>query len=84
MKTLLLALVVVAFVYLEPGYTIICRSCTGPICRTFKNCSDAQACYQMWTDADVLKLKLVRGCADTCSFPGPGEKRLYCSTDNCN
>uniref|UniRef100_A0A098LY61 Three finger toxin n=2 Tax=Serpentes TaxID=8570 RepID=A0A098LY61_PYTRG len=84
MKTLLLSLVVVTFVCLEPGYTIVCRSCTGLLCATFKTCPDAQACYQMWKDTDILKLNLVKGCAANCTLPAPGERYLYCSKDKCN
>uniref|UniRef100_A0A481MQM5 Three-finger toxin 00 n=1 Tax=Boiga cynodon TaxID=39278 RepID=A0A481MQM5_9SAUR len=84
MKTLLLALVVVAFVCLEPGYTIRCHSCTGRLCTTFQNCPDAQACSQMWNDSDMLKMNVVKGCADNCTFPAPGQQLQLCAKDNCN
>uniref|UniRef100_A0A098LYI5 Three finger toxin n=1 Tax=Pantherophis guttatus TaxID=94885 RepID=A0A098LYI5_PANGU len=77
MKTLLLSLVVVAFVYLEPGYPILCYSCTGLLCNTFKNCSDVQACYQTWKG-----IQLVKGCG--CPVPGENEKVTCCAKDKCN
>ncbi|XP_070812787.1 toxin 3FTx-Lei1-like [Pituophis catenifer annectens] len=77
MKTLLLSLVVVAFVYLEPGYPILCYSCTRLLCNTFKNCSDAEACYKTWKGIEVVK-----GCG--CPSPGENEKVTCCAKDKCN
>ncbi|XP_070605399.1 toxin 3FTx-Psa1-like [Erythrolamprus reginae] len=82
MKTLLLSLVVVAFVYLDSGRTIKCYTCNAPICIASENCTDATACYVK--RSGILGLNVVKGCANNCTFPESGETIKYCVGDNCN
>nr|UMW88047.1 three-finger toxin [Helicops leopardinus] len=79
MKTLLLSLMVVAFLYLDSGYTIFCYKCSGKLCNTFENCPNATACSKTTSGGEVVK-----ACAPNCIFPASGEKIEYCAKDKCN
>nr|UMW88048.1 three-finger toxin [Helicops leopardinus] len=82
MKTLLLSLMVVAFLYLDSGYTITCYSCSRPICMTFQKCPEAEACYTK--RSGPLGVEVVKGCTANCTLPASGEKLEYCTEDKCN
>nr|BAN89397.1 three-finger toxin [Protobothrops flavoviridis] len=88
MKTLLLILGVVAFVYLEPGYTRKC--CIYPkwtlFCREVQICpADEGMCFKMWNSTDrLMERTYVRGCAAACPNPVGDEEVYCCVTDNCN
>nr|UMW88056.1 three-finger toxin [Heterodon nasicus] len=82
MKTLLLSLVVVAFVYLDSGHTYECHSCEGSLCYNPQNCLDAMGCYKK--TYDLFGLKVVKGCATNCTFLEGDEKILLCGKDRCN
>nr|A7X6J0.1 RecName: Full=Toxin 3FTx-Dis4; Flags: Precursor [Dispholidus typus]ABU68567.1 3FTx-Dis4 [Dispholidus typus] len=85
MKTLLLSLVMVGFMYLVSGQNRTCRSCTGALCLKIEQCKEGQnLCFERKITDDFFGMKTVRGCADTCANPGENEKVTYCSTDNCN
>ncbi|XP_058030383.1 toxin 3FTx-Dis4-like [Ahaetulla prasina] len=85
MKTQLLALVVVAFVFLDSGYTLICHSCTEPPCVRHEQCSEGQnLCFEKSYQGDMFGLRTVKGCTDTCADPGENEKVTYCKSDKCN
>nr|ABU68472.1 3FTx-Lio2 [Erythrolamprus poecilogyrus] len=80
MKTLLLSLMVVAFMYLDSGDAIICKYCDSLLlCNTFQNCSDAQACSILTSG-----IKIMRRCANECILPAAGETIKYCAEDRCN
>nr|UMW88046.1 three-finger toxin [Helicops leopardinus] len=79
MKTLLLSLVVVAFVYLDSGHTIICHSCNKKICLDHEICPDEPACYIKVSGGEVTK-----GCTTNCTLPAAGEKIKYCTKNRCN
>uniref|UniRef100_A0A182C5S7 Three finger toxins n=1 Tax=Phalotris mertensi TaxID=1260334 RepID=A0A182C5S7_9SAUR len=78
MKTLLLSLVVVAFVYLDSGHTITC--CSRLVCFSSEYCPDATACYKKMSGLNVIG----KGCAINCTFPAAGEKIEFCTEDYCN
>uniref|UniRef100_A0A646QBR0 Three-finger toxin n=1 Tax=Thelotornis mossambicanus TaxID=1328036 RepID=A0A646QBR0_9SAUR len=85
MKTLLLSLVMVGFVYLVSGQNRTCHSCTGTVCFKHEQCKEGQnLCFKRKINGDFFEMKTVRGCADTCANPGENERVTYCSTDNCN
>uniref|UniRef100_A0A098LY55 Three finger toxin n=2 Tax=Serpentes TaxID=8570 RepID=A0A098LY55_PYTRG len=85
MKTLLLSLVVVAFVCLEPGDAVTCHSCNGTICLGSEQCADTQTtCFKKTVNGDFLGLQTVRGCADSCPTPGTNEIITCCGYDHCN
>uniref|UniRef100_A0A0A1WCI9 3 Finger toxin B n=1 Tax=Echis coloratus TaxID=64175 RepID=A0A0A1WCI9_ECHCO len=87
MKTLLLMLGVVAFVYLEPGYTLVCKSCPDWKCALTPGveCSnDSTQCYKKLLESGGLFPKYERGCATNCTTVTGKEKVTYCATDNCN
>ncbi|XP_039187971.1 three-finger toxin 3-like [Crotalus tigris] len=86
MKTLLLILGVVAFVYLEPGYTTNCYTCPTFICREFQKCPpDEGTCFKRWNSTDKwIGRRYVRGCAAACPNPVGKENVFCCETDNCN
>nr|ANN23934.1 three finger toxin 1 [Ahaetulla prasina] len=85
MKTLLLALVVVAFVFLDSGYTLICQSCDEQGCPRDEHCSEEQnLCFERWNKNDMFGTNIVRGCTDTYAAPGENEKVTYCAFDRCN
>nr|UMW88049.1 three-finger toxin [Helicops leopardinus] len=77
MKTLLLSLVVVAFVYLDSGYTIQCY--LRSTFKIFQNCPNATACYKKISGG-----KITRGCAFNCTLPAARETIKYCTEDKCN
>nr|ABU68473.1 3FTx-Lio3 [Erythrolamprus poecilogyrus] len=76
MKTLLLSLMVVAFVYLDFGQSLIC--CKGPLCFSSENCPDAKACYKQVSGGETSW-----GCTTNCTLPEPGETITYCTKDRC-
>uniref|UniRef100_A0A182C5Y1 Three finger toxins n=1 Tax=Phalotris mertensi TaxID=1260334 RepID=A0A182C5Y1_9SAUR len=84
MKTLLLSLVVVAFVYLDSSYSIICYMHPRPkLLSTVQNCPHAKACYT--NKSGLLGLNIIsKGCATNCTFPAAGEKIELCTEDYCN
>ncbi|XP_070604802.1 toxin 3FTx-Dis4-like [Erythrolamprus reginae] len=86
MKTLLLSLVLVAFVYLDSGDAITCNFCDTPLpllfCNTFEVCPDSSACYRKETGLHWKKVD--RGCATNCTLPAADEKITYCRTNYCN
>nr|UMW88051.1 three-finger toxin [Helicops leopardinus] len=82
MKTLLLSLLVVAFVYLDLGYTISCYTCSGLVCDTFENCPNAKACFKK--TSRPFGGKITRGCAFNCTLPAARETIKYCAEDKCN
>nr|A5X2W8.1 RecName: Full=Three-finger toxin 3; Flags: Precursor [Sistrurus catenatus edwardsi]ABG27006.1 three finger toxin 3 [Sistrurus catenatus edwardsi]ABZ89720.1 three finger toxin 3 precursor [Sistrurus catenatus edwardsi] len=88
MKTLLLILGVVAFVYLEPGYTTNCFTCTTWTlsCREFEKCPpDKGTCFKRWNSTGIaIRRRYTRGCAAACPNPVGNEKVFCCVTDNCN
>nr|UMW88212.1 three-finger toxin [Pseudocerastes urarachnoides] len=87
MKTLLLILGVVAFVYLEPAYSLICASCPSLKCVWTPNvqCEEGfTQCFKKWTGSEGLRTRYERGCAANCSTVTGKEKVMYCATDNCN
>ncbi|XP_015678604.1 toxin 3FTx-Thr5-like [Protobothrops mucrosquamatus] len=72
MKTLLLALVVVAIVYLEL------------FCDNVKKCAKGQkVCYINYIYSDIPKMEVIKGCAASCPTEGDYERVLCCPTDNC-
>ncbi|KAL7985699.1 hypothetical protein Chor_010638 [Crotalus horridus] len=86
MKTLLLTLMVVAFMYLDSGYTLRCRSCIGLRCDVFKNCAKGQnVCYVRVDYSDIPNLRITRGCAAMCRTTWDADEYIFCCiTDNCN
>nr|UMW88050.1 three-finger toxin [Helicops leopardinus] len=82
MKTLLLSLVMVAFMYLDSGHTIKCRSYNEFFSFDSENCPNATACYTK--RSGLWGLIVVKGCATNCIFPAPGETIQYCVGDKCN
>nr|UMW88253.1 three-finger toxin [Vipera transcaucasiana] len=87
MKTLLLILGVVAFVYLDSGYSLTCASCPSVKCVWTPNvqCTEgSNQCFKKWTGSEGLRTKYERGCAANCSNVTGEERVMYCATDNCN
>nr|BDX52392.1 three finger toxin 3 [Protobothrops flavoviridis] len=79
MKTHLLALVMVAFLYLEPGYTLRCHSCVGYVCKEFEFCKPEQKqCIYL------INRKKYSGCSRNCPSAGANELVKCCATDRCN
>uniref|UniRef100_A0A098M253 Three-finger toxin n=1 Tax=Hypsiglena sp. JMG-2014 TaxID=1550645 RepID=A0A098M253_9SAUR len=81
MKTLLLSLVVVAFVYLDSGHTMKC--CNNMFCIIPVDCPDEGACYKK-TSGGLLNLEVDMGCAANCTLPEAGATMKYCSGYKCN
>ncbi|XP_070604801.1 toxin 3FTx-Thr5-like [Erythrolamprus reginae] len=79
MKTLLLSLMVVAFVYLDLGNSIICYPCSALVCFSAENCPNATACYKKVSGGTIS-----RGCTTNCTLPADGEATTYCAKDRCN
>nr|ABU68475.1 3FTx-Tri1 [Trimorphodon biscutatus] len=85
MKTLLLSLMVVGFVYLVSGDNRICYSCTRRPCWGLQHCAEGQnLCYEKKFKDDPFGMKTVKGCTDNCTIPGQNEKVTCCSYDKCN
>nr|UMW88069.1 three-finger toxin [Rhabdophis subminiatus] len=85
MKTLLLVVVVVGFVYLDLGYTLLCYSCPKLLCLDSVKCLDDQTfCYKSWNNSVLSATNFIRGCAETCPPVNAPEGSLCCATDNCN
>nr|ABZ89718.1 three finger toxin 4 precursor [Sistrurus catenatus edwardsi] len=84
MKTLLLNVGVVAFVYLEPGYSLECHTCKGLLCFDPKPCPEGlDQCFKNVTLSLGLipVLKIEKGCTTNCTQTWTDK---CCETDKCN
>nr|ABG27008.1 three finger toxin 4B [Sistrurus catenatus edwardsi] len=84
MKTLLVSVGVVAFVYLDSGYSLECHTCKGLLCFDPKPCPEGlDQCFKNVT----LSLGLIpvqtfeRGCTANCT---PNAQTKCCKTNLCN
>nr|QSI83919.1 three-finger toxin [Calliophis bivirgatus] len=85
MKSLLLVLVVVGFVYLTSGYTLLCRKCNRTVCDLNANCAAGEnQCYIVQNKNDTTGRSAIQGCTATCPTPKSYQKVKCCSIDYCN
>nr|AGI97280.1 3FTx-Aze-1 [Azemiops feae] len=87
MKTLLLILGVVAFVYLDSGYSLICDACSKKFCflTASEQCAEGvDRCYKKWNGTELFATKFQRGCAANCTTEEVNDNACYCKGDNCN
>ncbi|KAL7985698.1 hypothetical protein Chor_010637 [Crotalus horridus] len=84
MKTLLLILGVVAFVYLEPGYSLRCEACNLPNCDFLPAIPCPKGfnqCYKKWNEIGLSVQTFERGCTANCT---PNAQTQCCNTNLCN
>ncbi|XP_015678603.1 three-finger toxin 3 [Protobothrops mucrosquamatus] len=81
MKTLLLMLGVVAFVYLDSGYSLKCEQCNLPNCDFLPDVwcpKGLDQCYKRWNETTKV---FERGCTANCI---EDEQTRCCKTNGCN
>uniref|UniRef100_A0A346CIB0 Sulmotoxin 2 n=1 Tax=Spilotes sulphureus TaxID=1899469 RepID=3NB2_SPISL len=84
MKTLLLALAVVAFMCLDSVYPLNCFQCNRETwwkCSEAKRCRLGNKCYNLYNSDGKWTVK---GCAQTCPTAGPDERVKCCYISECN
>nr|BDX52391.1 three finger toxin 2 [Protobothrops flavoviridis] len=85
MKTLLLILGVVAFVYLDSGFSLICNTCNRTVRIPLIPCDPVTCpegldqCYANRTG--ILRMKVERGCTTNCTQT---LTLMCCKRDMCN
>ncbi|XP_058030381.1 toxin 3FTx-Lei1-like [Ahaetulla prasina] len=87
MKTLLLALAVVAFVCPDSVNPLTCPQCdasSAAKCLLPMECPAGEnICYFLWKYEGTLITDWVRGCASECPIPKAGETVECCKKNEC-
>nr|UMW88060.1 three-finger toxin [Psammophis schokari] len=82
---MLLALVVVTFVYLDSALPGPCYSCSGEYREDDEGCPDGENLCIIGENRDNSNGTIdIKGCAATCPTPEEKGEAVCCSKDNCN
>uniref|UniRef100_A0A098LWU4 3Ftx n=1 Tax=Opheodrys aestivus TaxID=186591 RepID=A0A098LWU4_9SAUR len=84
MKTLLLSLMMVGFVYLVSGFPLKCHKCNQTVCDLKEACEVGKnLCFILTNNNDTMGIQAIQGCAETCPIAGSDQKVKCCDTEYC-